>query len=190
MDQAIPGAAMAAFGNSGQVCLAGTRLFVQRGIYDEFTQRVAEFAKALVVGDPLDPATMIGPVVSEEQLDRISGYLVAGKAEGAEALAGGERLTEGALANGNFVPPTLISGVRDGMKIAREEIFGPVISAMVFDDVDDVIERANATDFGLASGVWTSNIHVASKVSKRLRAGTVWVNGYSLMDPAVPFGGY
>ena len=190
LEQAVPGAAMAAFGNSGQVCLAGTRLFVQSGIYDEFTQRVADFAKALVVGDPLDPATMIGPVVSEEQLDRISGYLAAGTAEGAEALAGGARLTDGALADGYFVPPTLFSGVRDDMKIAREEIFGPVISAMAFDDVDDVIDRANATDFGLASGVWTSNIHVASKVSRRLRAGTVWVNGYSLMDPAVPFGGY
>ncbi len=190
LEQAVPGAAMAAFGNSGQVCLAGTRLFVQRGIYDEFTARVADFAKALVVGDPLDPATMIGPVVSEEQLDRISGYLAAGTAEGAEALAGGARLTEGALANGYYVPPTLFSGVRDDMTIAREEIFGPVISAMAFDDIDDVVQRANATDFGLASGVWTSNINVANKVSRRLRAGTVWVNGYSLMDPAVPFGGY
>ena len=190
IEQAVPGAAMAAFANSGQVCLAGSRLFVQRGIYDEFTRRVAEFAKALVVGDPLDPATMIGPVVSEEQLTRISHYLAAGTAEGAEALAGGARLSEGALANGYFVSPTLFSGVRDEMTIAREEIFGPVISALVFDDVDDAIDRANATDFGLAGGVWTSDIHIASKVSRRLRAGTVWVNGYSLMDPAVPFGGY
>ena len=190
MEQAVPGAAMAAFGNSGQVCLAGTRLFVQRGIYEEFTERVAAFAKALVVGDPLDPSTMIGPVVSEEQLDRISGYLNAGTAEGAQAMAGGARLTEGALANGYFVPPTLFSGVKDDMTIAREEIFGPVISALAFDTVDEVVERANATEFGLASGVWTANIHTASKVSRRLRAGTVWVNGYSLMDPAVPFGGY
>lgn len=190
MDMAVPGAAMAAFGNSGQVCLAGTRLFVQRGIYEEFTQRVAEFAKALVVGDPLDPATMIGPVVSKEQLDRISGYLAVGASEGAQALVGGARLTEGALADGYFVPPTLFTGVRDDMIIAREEIFGPVISAMPFDDVDEVVQRANATAFGLASGVWTSNIHTANKVSKRLRAGTVWINGYSLMDPAVPFGGY
>ena len=190
LEQAVPGAAMAAFGNAGQVCLAGTRLFVQRGIYDEFTGRVAEFAKSLVVGDPLHPSTMIGPVVSEEQLNRISGYLTAGAAEGAEALAGGARLTDGALANGYFVAPTLFSGVRDDMTIAREEIFGPVISALPFDDVDDVIQRANATEFGLASGVWTSDIHTASKVSRRLRAGTVWVNGYSLMDPAVPFGGY
>ena len=190
LDRAVPGAAMAAFGNSGQVCLAGTRLFVQRGIYDEFTRRVAEFAKTLVVGDPLDAATVIGPVVSEEQLERISGYLEAGTAEGAKALAGGARLTGGAMDQGYFVPPTLFSDVRDDMKIAREEIFGPVISAMAFDDVDEVVDRANATEFGLASGVWTSNIHVASKVSKRLRAGTVWVNGYSLMDPAVPFGGY
>ncbi len=190
LELAVPGAAMAAFGNSGQVCLAGTRLFVQRGIYEEFTGRVAEFAKALVVGDPLNPSTMIGPVVSEEQLNRISGYLAAGTAEGAEALAGGARLTDGALANGYFIPPTLFSGVRDDMKIAREEIFGPVISALPFDDVDDVVPRANATEFGLASGVWTNDINTASRVSRRLRAGTVWVNGYSLMDPAVPFGGY
>ncbi len=190
MEAAVPGAAMAAFGNSGQVCLAGTRLFVQRGIYEEFTQRVAEFAKNLVVGDPLDAATMIGPVVSKEQLDRISGYLGVGTSEGAHALAGGARLTEGKLADGYFVPPTLFTGVRDDMTIAREEIFGPVISALAFDDVDEVVQRANATDFGLASGVWTTNINTANKVSKRLRAGTVWINGYSLMDPAVPFGGY
>ncbi len=190
MEQAVAGAAMAAFGNSGQVCLAGTRLFVQRGIYEEFTHRVAEFAKALVVGDPLDPATMIGPVVSNEQLERISGYLTAGVSEGAQALAGGTRLTKGELAHGYFVAPTLFTGVRDDMRVAREEIFGPVISAMAFDDIDEVIKRANATDFGLASGVWTSNIHTASKVAQRLRAGTVWVNAYSLMDPAVPFGGY
>lgn len=190
LDRAVPAAAMAVFGNSGQACLAGSRLFVERRIYDEFTQRVAEFGKSLVVGNPLDDRTQIGPVASKKQLERINGYLAAGKSEGAVALAGGAQLTEGTLAKGYFVPPTIFANVHDDMKIAREEIFGPVIAAIPFDDVDEVIRRANDTPFGLASGVWTRNMNTAHRISSRLRAGTVWINDYSLMDPGVPFGGY
>lgn len=190
LDAAVPGAAMGIFGNSGQACLAGSRLFVERPVYEEFTEKVAAFANSLKIGDPTKLDTMIGPVVSKEQMERISGYLQAGVAEGAKAISGGERVTEGELADGYFIPPTTFVGVEDSMSIAKEEIFGPVVSAIPFDDVDEVITRANATPYGLASGVWTSNVDKAMKVSRSLRAGTVWVNSYSLMDPGVPFGGY
>ncbi|MGE0098016.1 MAG: aldehyde dehydrogenase family protein [Hydrogenophaga sp.] len=190
LDEAVPGAAMAVFNNSGQICSAGTRLFVERRIHDEFVERVAAFAKTLRVGDPLDPQTQLGPLVSDAQLERVTGYLATGKTEGARALSGGGRITEGALAQGYFVAPTIFAGVNDGMTIAREEIFGPVISAMPFDDVDEVIRRGNDTPYGLGSGVWTRDISNAQRVSRGLRTGTVWVNCYQAMDPAVPFGGY
>jgi aldehyde dehydrogenase (NAD+) len=187
---AVPGAAMAVFANSGQICSAGTRLFVESKIYDEFVGRVAEFGKKLNVGNGLDPNTQIGPLVSQQQLERVSGYLDIGQKEGAKALAGGARLTEGALSKGYFVPPTVFANVQDNMRIAQEEIFGPVISAISFKDSDDLIKRANATTFGLGSGVWTTNVSKAHQVAKSLRAGSVWVNCYQAMDPAVPFGGY
>ena len=190
LDAAVPGAAMAVFANSGQICSAGTRLFVESKIYDEFVGRVAEFGKKLNVGNGLDPNTQIGPLVSQQQLERVSGYLDIGQKEGAKALAGGSRLTEGALSKGYFVPPTVFANVQDNMRIAQEEIFGPVISAISFKDSEDLIKRANATTFGLGSGVWTTNVSKAHQVAKSLRAGSVWVNCYQAMDPAVPFGGY
>jgi aldehyde dehydrogenase (NAD+) len=190
LDAAVPGAAMAVFANSGQICSAGTRLFVEQRIYDEFVGRVADYGKNLKVGNGADPQTQIGPLVSAEQLERVTGYLAAGSKEGANALTGGARLTEGALADGYFVPPTVFSNVSDDMKIAQEEIFGPVISAIPFTDTDDLIRRANATTFGLGSGVWTRDVSKAHKLAKAIRAGSVWVNCYQAMDPAVPFGGY
>lgn len=190
LDGAVPGAGMAVFANSGQICSAGTRLFVEERIYDEFTERVAAYGKSLKVGDGLDPETQIGPLVSVEQLERVTGYLAIGRQEGARPLSGGERLTEGAYARGYFVPPTVFAGVKDEMRIAREEIFGPVISAIPFRDIDEVIERGNRTGFGLGSGVWTRDVTKAHKVARGLRAGSVWVNCYQAMDPAMPFGGY
>ena len=168
IESAIPGAAMAVFANSGQICSAGTRLFVEQRIYDEFVDRVALFGKGLRVGNGLDPETQIGPLVSEQQLERVTGYLALGRQEGARAVAGGERVTEGPLAQGYFVPPTVFADVRDDMRIAR----------------------ANATMFGLGSGVWTRDVSKAHRLAKAIRAGSVWVNCYQAMDPAVPFGGY
>jgi aldehyde dehydrogenase (NAD+) len=190
MDTAIPGAAMAVFANSGQICSAGTRMFVEQKVYDEFTDRVAAFGKGLRVGNGLDPETQIGPLVSEQQLERVTGYLNLGKQEGARAIAGGERLTEGLMAKGYFVSPTVFADVKDDMRIAQEEIFGPVISAIPFKDMDELIGRANATTFGLGSGVWTRDVNKAHRLAGAIRAGSVWVNCYQSMDPAVPFGGY
>ena len=190
LDAAVPGAAMAVFQNSGQICSAGTRLFVQRPVYEDFVQRVAAFAKTLKVGDPLDPATQLGPVVSAEQLERITGYLQLGREQGARAVAGGQRLTEGALERGYFVAPTVFADVRDEMRIAREEIFGPVISALPFDTLDEVVARANDSSYGLGSGVWSRDVNTIHRVAKGLRTGTVWANCYQVMDPAIPFGGY
>ena len=190
LDAAVPGAGMAVFANSGQICSAGTRLFVERRIYDEFTARVAEYGRTLRVGDGRDPETQVGPLVSTEQLDRVTGYLAIGRQEGARPLSGGERLTDGDMAKGYFVPPTVFADVRDDMRIAQEEIFGPVISAIPFTDIEEVIERANRTSFGLGSGVWTRDVSKTHRLARGIRAGSVWINCYQAMDPAVPFGGY
>lgn len=190
LDKAVPVAAMSVFANSGQICIAGSRLFVERAVHDEFVERLAAYAKGLRVGDGIDPATEIGPLVSEKQLQRVTGYLEAGTAEGAKLVTGGTRLVEGALAAGNFVAPTVFAGVSDDMKIAREEIFGPVISALPFDSLDEAVERANNTPYGLAAGVFTQNLPTAHQLSRKIRAGSVWVNTYHAIDPAVPFGGY
>jgi aldehyde dehydrogenase (NAD+) len=190
LDKAVPGAAMAVFQNSGQICSAGTRLYVERPIYDEFVGKVAEFASELRVGDPLDPSTELGPVVSAEQLERVTSYLELGKVQGARALAGGARLSGAGLDRGYFVAPTVFADVKDEMRIAREEIFGPVLSALPFDSIDEVVKRANDTPYGLGAGVWSRNVSTVHTVAKSLRTGSVWANCYQVMDPAIPFGGY
>jgi len=189
LEAAVPGAAMGVFGNSGQMCYAGSRVFVERPVYDEFIDRMSAFAEALVVGNSLDPQTQIGPIVSEEQLERVTGYLDVGRAEGARTAAGGVRLDQGALANGYFVAPTIFADVHDGMRIAQEEIFGPVASVMPFDDVDEVTRRANLTEFGLGAGVWTRDVGKAHRVAHRINTGVVWVNTYGINAAPMPFGG-
>lgn len=190
LERAVPVAAMSVFANSGQICIAGSRLFVARAIHDEFVERLAAYANGLRIGNGIDPATEIGPLISARQLDRVEGYLRAGGDEGARLVAGGNRLSHGALAAGHFVAPTVFADVSDTMRIAREEIFGPVISALPFDTLDEVVRRANDTPYGLAAGVFTRDLATAHQLSRRLHAGSVWVNTYHAIDPAVPFGGY
>lgn len=189
IDKAVPVAAMAVFANSGQICIAGSRLFVAREIHDEFVRRVADFASNLKIGQSICGDTDIGPIISARQAERITGFLAAGQTEGAEVLAGGGKVERPDLAGGHFIQPTVFGGVTDEMSIAREEIFGPVISALPFDTIDEVVLRANATPYGLAAGVFSTNLGTAHKLAHRLRAGSVWVNMYHAIDPAVPFGG-
>ena len=163
---------------------------MERSVYDEFTEKVARVAESLTLGDPLQEGTVLGPLVSREQLERVAGYLDIGAAQGARTITGGARATEGALADGFFVPPTVFADVTDDMTIAREEIFGPVLSALAFDTVDEVLRRANDTRHGLAGGVWTRDIDKALTVSHGLESGMVFVNNYGVSDPALPFGGY
>ncbi|MDH6286403.1 aldehyde dehydrogenase family protein [Rhodococcus opacus] len=188
LDKAVPGASMGVYTNSGQVCVAGTRILVQRSIHDEFVERMQEFTKTIKVGDGLDPNTQLGPLISQRQLDRVMNYIDIGGGEGAQLASGGNRLG-GALANGFFVEPTVFAGASNEMTIAQEEIFGPVASVIPFDEPEDALRIANDTPFGLAGGVWTQNLATAHQVSRGINAGTVWVNCYGVLDPAVGFGG-
>jgi len=190
LEKAVPVAAMAVFANSGQICIAGSRLLVERSIHDAFVERLSAFARALRVGDGADPSTEIGPLISLRQLERVEGFLDSGKAQGARLVSGGGRIVEGALAAGNFVAPTVFADVADDMRIAKEEIFGPVICAMPFDTLDEAVRRANDTPYGLAAGVFTRDVSKAHALAHRIRAGSVWVNTYHAIDPAAPFGGY
>lgn len=190
MDLAVPGAAMACFGNTGQVCSAGTRLLVEDKIYDEFNERLAAYAKTLKVGSALEAETQIGPLVSEKQLARVAGYVDLGRKEGAKVISGGERLTDDGRDKGYFVPPTVFRDVKPEMRIAREEIFGPVVGSMPFSTIEEAAKRGNDTHFGLGSGVWTRDVSKAHYLANNIRAGSVWINCYQMMDPAMPFGGY
>jgi aldehyde dehydrogenase (NAD+) len=188
LDKAVPGVAMGVFSNSGQICFAGTRVFVQRSIQSEFVERLSAYTETLKVGDPLAPQTTLGPLISSRQLDRVLGYVDKGTQEGARLAAGGKRLG-GELASGYYLEPTVFSNVSNDMTIAREEIFGPVASVIPFDTVDEALGLANATEFGLASGVWSRNVNTVLKMAHGIQAGTVWVNCYGLVDPSVGFGG-
>jgi aldehyde dehydrogenase (NAD+) len=190
LDKAVPAAAMAVFANAGQICSAGTRLFVQSSIHDEVMERLAAFTKTIKVGDPLGPTTQMGPVVSLAQMDKILAFIDGANTEGARPLTGGNRMSGAGYDAGYFIEPTIFTHVADDMTIAREEIFGPVLSAFTFEHVEEVLTRANATEFGLGGGVWTRDLATAHRMARGIRAGSVWVNCYQMLDPAVPFGGY
>lgn len=189
MDEAVKGATTGIFYGKGEVCAAGSRLFVEKKIHDEFMGKLVDRAKKLKPGDPLDPKTRLGAIVSEQQLNTVMGYIDAGKKEGAQLVAGGNRVSiDGG--RGYFLEPTIFDAVDNKMKIAQEEIFGPVLATIPFDDVDQVADLANQNMYGLAAAVWTSDVKKAHQIVKRLKAGTVWVNAYNLYDVALPFGGY
>src|SRR5271163_1608862 len=186
LKQAAFGSMMGIFLNSGQVCCAGTRIFVQRDMYDEFVDQLTAFSKGVSYGNPLDPKTVMGPVVSKDQFDRVKGYLDVGRKEGAKVTVGGEA----GKGKGYFVQPTVFTGVNNDMRIAREEIFGPVATAIAFKDETDAVLQGNDTEYGLAAAVWTRDVGRAHKVARALKAGTIWVNCYNQLDPISSFGGY
>ena len=183
---AIEGAANAIFFNHGQCCVAGSRLYVQQSRFDEVVDGVASIAKSVKMGPGMEPGTQMGPLVSEEQFRRVSGYLESGKSDGATALAGGGRYGN----RGYFIEPTVLTNTRPDMKVVREEIFGPVLVAAPFSDLDEIAAVANDSEYGLGAGIWTRDISKAHALAKKLRAGTVWINCYNVFDAALPFGGY
>ncbi len=186
LDAAVEGAYFGLFFNQGQCCCAGSRLFVEDKVHDQFVDKMLKKAKSRKVGDPFDPATEQGPQVSQEQFDRVMGFIQVGQKEGAKMLCGGNRVGQ----KGYFIEPTIFDGVQDNMKIAKDEIFGPVMNILRFKDIDEVIQRGNQTFYGLAAAVWTRDINKAHRLANSLRAGTVWINCYDVFDAAAPFGGF
>jgi len=185
-EQAAQGAARAIFFNQGQVCTAGSRVYVQRKRFDDVVQRLAFAAEAMKIGSGFDPDTQLGPVVSKRHFERVMGYIDGAKAEGATAVTGGARALEG----GYFVQPTVFVDTTESMRIVREEVFGPVLVAVPFDDVEDAIRQANDTPFGLAASVWSNNLSAVHRIVPRLQAGTVWINAHNVLDNALPLGGF
>ncbi|MDF1719076.1 MAG: betaine-aldehyde dehydrogenase [Minwuia sp.] len=189
LDDAVSAAMLANFYTQGEICTNGTRVFVHRSIRDAFLEQLVRRTEAMIVGDPKDPATHVGAMISAAHLDKVMDYVAKGKAAGATVLTGGERLTGGLFDRGAFMRPTIFADVSDDMLIARDEIFGPVMSVFDFDDEDEVVARANATEFGLAAGLMTRDLSRAHRVAAALQAGTVWVNTYNLTPIEMPFGG-
>lgn len=189
IDAAVRGAISAIFYNCGEVCTAGSRLFVEQSVHEKVVEQIVSRAKKLTPGDPLDPKTRLGPVVSEVQLERVMSYIEAGKAEGAKLLTGGNRASVGS-GKGYFVEPTVFDQVDNKMKIAQEEIFGPVLSTITFSDIDEAIAKSNDTIYGLAAAIWTRDIKKAHRLARAIKAGTVWINTYNMFDSASPYGGY
>ncbi len=186
MEQAVEGSHFALFFNQGQCCCAGSRTFVEEKIYDEFVEKSTDRAKRRRVGNPLERTTEQGPQVDSDQFNKVMGYVESGKQEGAKLMCGGERVGD----RGYFVAPTVFADVKDEMKIAQEEIFGPVMSILKFKDMDELVERANQTIYGLAAAVWTRDIGKAHHIANNVRAGTIWINCYDIFDAAAPFGGF
>jgi acyl-CoA reductase-like NAD-dependent aldehyde dehydrogenase len=189
LDAAVKGAYNGIFYGKGEVCAAGSRLFVDKKLHDPFMEKLIARTKKLQPADPLHPKTRLGAIVSEGQMKTVMDYIEVGKKEGAQLVVGGERASVG-NGKGNFVLPTIFDGVRNDMRLAQEEIFGPVLATIEFTDLDEVIREANKNPYGLAAAVWTRDIRKAHYVAHRLKAGTVWINAYNVYDPAAPFGGY
>ena len=190
LDNAVSGALLGNFYTQGEICSNGTRVFVHRSVYDAFLESLAARVKKMTIGDPLDPATDVGALISAEHLQKVLSYIEAGREAGARLVCGGGRSSEPALANGFFVEPTVFADCSDDMSIVAEEIFGPVMAVLAFDGEDEVVARANATPFGLAAGIFTRDLSRAHRVAANLEAGTIWVNTYNITPVEMPFGGY
>lgn len=188
LDAAVRGAINGIFYGKGEVCAAGSRLLVEKSIHEPFLEKLAERASKMTPGDPLHPKTRLGALVSQTQMERVLWYIETGKQEGARVVAGGERADVGG--KGYFVAPTIFDGVENTMTIAREEIFGPVLAAIEFNDIADAVTKANASMYGLAAAVWTSDVKKAHRAARALQAGTVWINTYNILSTQSPFGGY
>jgi betaine-aldehyde dehydrogenase len=189
LDNAVSGALLANFYSAGEVCSNGTRVFVHRAVKDAFLAKLKARVEKMTVGDPLDPKTQVGALISQDHMTKVLGYIDRGRKEGAKILVGGKRVTSGALGAGWFVEPTVFDGCSDDMAIVREEIFGPVMAVLSFAEEDEVIQRANDTEYGLAAGIFTRDLARGHRVIARLEAGTCWINHYNVTPIELPFGG-
>src|SRR5438874_754931 len=190
LDAAVAGILSGIFAAAGQTCIAGSRALVQRPIYDQVLERLEERVRKIRLGNPLEAETEMGPIANEPQYRKVLSYFDVAKADGARVVTGAKKSTNAELQRGLYVEPTLLADVRNDMRIAREEVFGPVLSLIPFDHVDEAIAIANDSEYGLASGVWTTDLSRAHQVARRLQAGTVWINTYRSLSPSMPFGGY
>jgi betaine-aldehyde dehydrogenase len=190
LDSAVNAALVANFYSAGEVCSNGTRVFVQRGVYEAFVEQLGPRAEAMKVGDPFDPEVVVGPLISTEHHAKVMGYMDIANASGARRLCGGEIPADPSLADGNYVTPAIFADCEDDMTFVKEEVFGPLMAVLVFDDEDEALRRANDTDYGLSGAVFTSDFARAHRVANQIQAGSVWINDYNALPPSIPFGGY